>query len=76
MNFTELFAFCKDNNVGISVRCRATEYDTEYFLRLRRGDKVADLVFDGSTLDLLKDPDEIVNERIEELIRSSFGENT
>ena len=68
MDFVELFSYCKKNSVGISVRCHETKYDTEYYLRFRRGDKTADLVFDGSTLDLLKDPNEMVNERIEELI--------
>jgi hypothetical protein len=68
MNFTELFAFCKENNVGMSVRYHKKEFDTEYYLRLRRGDKAVDQVFDGSTLELLKDPEEMIQSSVEELI--------
>ena len=67
-NFTELFAFCKENNVGMSVRYHKKEFDTEYYLRLRRGDKAVDQVFDGSTLELLKDPEEMIQSSVEELI--------
>ncbi len=68
MNFIELFEFCKKNRVGISVRCQHTEYDVKYYLRLRRGDHVVEQIFDGSTLDLLRDPAEMINDRIEESI--------
>ena len=68
MNFTELFAFCRENNVGLNVRCHRKEYDTEYYLRLRRGDEAVDQVFSESTLELLKDPDEMVSSMVEELL--------
>ena len=75
MNFIELFEFCTKNNVDISVRCRKTEYDSKYYLRLRRGDQVSDLIFEGSTLDLLRDPGEMVYSRIEESINELNGKS-
>ena len=68
MNLLELFAFCRENNVGLNVRCHRKEYDTEYYLRLRRGDEAVDQVFSESTLELLKDPDEMVSSMVEELL--------
>lgn len=68
MNFMELFSFCRENNVGVSVRCHEKKSGTEYYLRLRRGDKVADQVFDESAFNLFNDPNEMVHDRIEELL--------
>ena len=75
MNFTELFDYCKRNKADISVRCHETEYDTEYYLRLRRGDTIVRQVFDESSLKLLKDPDQMVNSRIAELINELNEKN-